>query len=101
MSKFKVGDTVVVTNAASQFFNFMGVVKYVFQDGNCQIILKNGRDLCFIENELESMSPKQTLGYKMKVPVNAEPGWALKCECGSDKANLPTHSTWCMKYKEM
>ena len=23
------------------------------------------------------------------------------CECGSDKAKLPTHSTWCPKYEEL
>jgi hypothetical protein len=24
----------------------------------------------------------------------------IKCECGSEKCNLPVHSDWCMKYKK-
>lgn len=24
-----------------------------------------------------------------------------KCECGSEKAKIPGHSTWCPKYEEL
>lgn len=41
--------------------------------------------------------PAQALDY-IQIDFTIDMTYATKCECGSEKCKLPTHSSWCPKY---